>query len=408
MSKLTTRTFNIIVIVAALGYFVDIYDLTLFNIVRVKSLTDLGFVGDALKSQGIFLQNMQMLGMVIGGIIWGILGDKKGRLSVLFFTILLYSLANIANAFVVNITQYAVMRFIAGLGLAGELGAGITLISEVMTKETRGYGTTLVGLIGILGAVFGFAITNSFSWKTAYIVGGVQGLLLLILRIYVAESGMFTKLKTEGVSRGNFFMLFSNRKRFLKYLYCILLGVPVWYVIGVLITFSSEFAQKEFHIQGTIVSAQAVMIHYIGASLGSLLWGLISQWLHSRKKSLMMSIGLLIIFTTAYFCAYGISATLFYTIIFFLGIAQGYWIIFVTVSSEQFGTNLRATVTTTVPNFVRGSVIGVTALISFLTPYFGNLHATLYTGILCIGLSIFSLFKLEETYSKDLDYLEPL
>lgn len=408
MSNLTTRTLNIIVIVAALGYFVDIYDLTLFNIVRVPSLKALGFSGDELTIQGKFLQNMQMLGMVIGGIIWGILGDKKGRLSVLFFTILLYSLANIANAYVINITQYATTRFFAGLGLAGELGAGITLISEVMTKETRGNGTTIVGLVGILGAVFGYTINKSFSWSVAYLVGGIQGLLLLILRIYVSESGMFSKLKAQEVSKGNFFMLFTNTERFFKYLYCILLGIPVWYVIGVLITFSSEYASKNLHITGPIDSSEAVMFHYIGASLGSLLWGLVSQWLHSRKKSLWLALSVLIVFVTAYFCCYGASPSLFYGIVFMLGIAQGYWIIFVTVSSEQFGTNLRATVTTTAPNFVRGSVILITGVvIPFATYLCGNeWHATIYTGILFIGLSLFSLYKLKETYGKDLDYLE--
>ncbi|HTB07699.1 MAG TPA: MFS transporter [Bacteroidia bacterium] len=406
-TNLTTRTFNAIVIVAALGYFVDIYDLTLFNIVRVPSLKALGFSGDELTSQGIFLQNMQMLGMVIGGIIWGILGDKKGRLSVLFFTILLYSLANIANAYVVNITQYAAMRLLAGLGLAGELGAGITLISEVMTKETRGKGTTMVGLIGILGAVLGYTINKNFSWSVAYLVGGIQGLLLLILRIYVTESGMFSKLKKQEVSKGNFLMLFTNRPRFLKYLYCILLGIPVWYVIGVLVTFSSEYAEKNLHIAGTIESSKAVMWHYVGASIGSLMWGLISQWLHSRKKSLWMALTLLIVFMVAYFCSYGVSPSLFYGIIFMLGIAQGYWIIFVTVSSEQFGTNLRATVTTTAPNFVRGSVIVVTNLIIFITPYCGGRwNATIYTGIFLVALSLFALYKLKETYGKDLEYIE--
>jgi putative MFS transporter len=408
VSKLTSHTFNIIVIVAALGYFVDIYDLVLFNIVRVPSLKTLGFLGEDLITQGKFLMNMQMLGMVLGGILWGILGDKKGRLSVLFFTILIYSLANIANAFVVNVSQYAVMRFIAGFGLAGELGVGITLVSEVMTTAKRGYGTTIVGGIGIFGAVLGYAITASFSWKMAYIMGGVLGLLLLVLRIFVVESGMFKKLDEQQVSRGNFFMLFTNKKRFLKYIYCILLGIPVWYIIGYLIAYSDDFSDKVLHIKGTIIAGQAVMIHYVGASLGSFLWGIVGQTLHSRKKSLWIAFSVLILFTAGYFCSFGLSSTFFYGIIFFLGIAQGYWIIFVTVSSEQFGTNLRATVTTTVPNFVRGSLIGVNAFISFLIPMYGKWDSALFVGILCISLALFSLYKLDETYNKDLDYVEPL
>jgi putative MFS transporter len=404
--KLVGRVFNIMVIVAALGYFVDIYDLVLFNIVRVPSLKALGFVGEDLITQGKFLMNMQMLGMVTGGILWGILGDKKGRLSVLFFTILIYSLANIANAYVTTIGQYAFMRFIAGFGLAGELGVGITLVSEVMTTKNRGYGTTMVGAIGILGAVLGYAITANFNWKMAYLMGGILGLLLLVLRIYVVESGMFTKVKSEDVQRGNFLMLFTNKKRFSKYIYCILLGIPVWYIIGYLIAYSDDFSDKVLHIKGSIIAGQAVMIHYIGASLGSLLWGMVGQALKSRKKSLWIAFAILITFTSAYFFSFGLSSTIFYTIIFFLGIAQGYWIIFVTVSSEQFGTNLRATVTTTVPNFVRGSLIGVNALITFLIPSCGKWSAALYVGILCISLAVFSLYKLKETYGKDLDYME--
>jgi putative MFS transporter len=240
----------------------------------------------------------------------------------------------------------------------------------------------------------------------AYIMGGVLGLLLLVLRIYVVESGMFKKVQEEKISKGNFFMLFTDKKRFFKYLYCILLGIPVWYIIGYLIAYSDDFADKVLHIKGTIIAGQSVMIHYIGASIGSLLWGLIGQWLQSRKKSLWMAFTVLIIFTAAYFFSFGQTPFIFYTIIFFLGIAQGYWIIFVTVSSEQFGTNLRATVTTTVPNFVRGSVIGVNALITFLIPTYGKWNAALFTGILCISLALFSLYKLKETYGKDLDYME--
>jgi len=405
--SLTSRIFNVTVIVASLGYFVDIYDLILFSVVRRPSLMSLGVTGDALLDKGIYLLNMQMYGMLIGGIIWGILGDKKGRLSVLFLTILLYSLANIANAYAQNLTQYAVLRFLAGLGLAGELGVGITLVSEIMSTRSRGYGTTLVGGIGILGAVLAFAVSRLFSWQDAYLVGGILGLALLILRILVRESGMFKKIKTRSASRGNFFMLFTSRERFFKYLYCILLGMPVWYVIGILVTFSSEFAQKVFHITGTVNPGEAVMYHYIGASLGSLLWGIISQWLHSRKKSLWIALISLIVFGVAYFSAFGMSAFAFYLIIFLLGISQGYWIIFMTIATEQFGTNLRATVTTTVPNFVRGSTILVTTVFASLkVTQLGMWNAALITGVICMGLSLFALYKLKETYGKDLDYVE--
>lgn len=408
MSSLTTKNpFNIIVIVAALGYFVDIYDLILFSIVRISSLKAIGVPDNLLLENGIFLLNMQMAGMLIGGIVWGILGDKKGRLSVLFLTILLYSLANIANGFVQNMTQYAVLRFIAGIGLAGELGVGITLVAEVMTKETRGYGTTIVSGVGIAGAVLAFTVAE-FGWQIAYWVGGVLGLLLLILRVFVYESGMFGKLKEKPVKRGDFLSLLTKKKLFFKYLYCILIGVPVWYVIGILITFSPEFGRDILHIKGEINAGKAIMYHYIGASLGSFITGLISQWLRSRKKSLVIALVSLSIFITGYFSAFNLSASLFYIIIFILGIAMGYWAVFVTTASEQFGTNIRSTATTTIPNFVRGATVPVTFLFQYLGYRIGLWSSGIIVGIICLSLAFFSLYKLEETYEKDLDYVEEM
>ncbi len=404
---LTHRALNTTVIVAALGYFVDIYDLILFGVVRKPSLETIGLKGDEILYKGIALLNWQMAGMMLGGIIWGILGDKRGRLSVLFLTILLYSLANIANAYVVNYTQYVGMRFIAGVGLAGELGLGITLVSEVMSTKNRGYGTTIVGFVGVLGAVLAYIVSIMFSWQRAYIVGGVLGLALLVLRLLVRESGMFNKIKTIATTRGQFFSLFTNRQRFLKYLYCIFLGLPVWYIIGLLVNFSTEFAQKVFHIQGTIIAGQAIMYHYIGASIGSLMWGVISQYLRSRKKALTIAMCGMVVMAGIYFSSFGFSSFAFYVIIFLLGITQGYWTVFITVASEQFGTNLRATVTTTVPNFVRGSFIGISMLFVFLRDtMLGMFNSALVTGVLCIGLGFFALYKLKETYNKDLDYVE--
>ncbi len=399
--------FNIIVIIAALGYFVDIYDLILFGIVRVPSLKDIGIPDDLILNKGILLLNMQMLGMLIGGIIWGIMGDKKGRLPVLFFTITLYSIANIANGFVQNIEQYAALRFLAGLGLAGELGIGITLVSEVMSKENRGYGTTIVSGVGIFGAVLGFLVADIFDWRMAYWVGGGLGLLLLILRASVFESGMFQKTKTEhkNVSRGNFLSIFTNKKRLLKYIYCILIGIPIWFIISVLVIQAPEFS-KALNIKGEISGGAAVMYHYIGASVGSFIWGLVSQWLKSRKKSLFIALIFLIIFTFIYFDSIKFSATIFYVIIAMLGVAQGYWAVFITTASEQFGTNLRATVTTTTPNFVRGATVPITSSVLLLSKYYGLLNAGIIVGAICIILAIIALFLLEETYNKDLDYVE--
>ncbi len=403
--------FNIIVIVAALGYFVDIYDLILFSIVRRPSLVSLGITDDKqLLDIGINLLNTQMVGMLAGGIIWGILGDKKGRLSVLFGTIILYSLANIANGFVQDLTQYYILRFIAGVGLAGELGVGITLVSEVMTKETRGYGTSIVSGIGIAGAVAGFLVSDLFDWRMAYWVGGGLGLLLLILRISVYESGMFSKLKHQQVKRGSFLSLFENKKRFLKYLYCILIGVPVWYVIGILVTFSPEFSKNVLHVVGEINAGKSIMYHYIGASLGSFLLGILSQQLRSRKKSLGVALIVLLVFEIVYFASFNVSATFFYIVIFVLGLAQGYWAVFVTTASEQFGTNLRATVTTTAPNFVRGSTLLMTTLFKFMNGV--SSIGMLLSGILVCSIvmlgAFWSLYKLEETYHKDLDYIEAI
>lgn len=406
-NTLTHRALNTTVIVASLGYFVDIYDLILFGVVRRPSLAALGFKAEDILDKGIALLNWQMGGMMLGGIIWGILGDKRGRLSVLFFTILLYSLANIANAYVHDYTQYVILRFIAGFGLAGELGLGITLVSEIMSTKNRGYGTTIVGGVGVLGAVLAYFVTNWFNWQSAYVVGGVLGLALLALRLLVRESGMFNKIKTASAGRGQFYKIFVNPKRLLKYFYCICLGLPVWYIIGLLVNFSSEFAQKVFHIDGDINAGQAIMLHYVGASIGSVLWGVISQLLRSRRKALMIAMYSMVMIAGVYFSSFGMSANAFYAIIFLLGITQGYWTVFITVASEQFGTNLRATVTTTVPNFVRGSFIGVSALFGVLkATQLGMWNAAIAVGVISIGLGFLALYKLKETYNKDLDYIE--
>lgn len=410
MSHTTTKNpFNIIVIVAALGYFVDIYDLILFSIVRVPSLKDLGLTGDEITSVGLRLLNTQMFGMMLGGIIWGILGDKKGRLSVLFGTILLYSLANIANGFVTSINQYYILRFIAGLGLAGELGIGITLVSEVMTKESRGYGTTIVSGIGIAGAVAGFLVADLFSWRTAYFVGGGLGLLLLIMRISVYESGMFAKIKHTQVSKGKFISLFSEKKRFTKFLKCILIGVPVWYVIGVIITFAPEFGSASgLNVNGEIKAGKAVMYHYIGASIGAFLTGFLSQWIRSRKKALLIALVSLVATLSILFNSKNITVDYYYILLFIVGIPNGFWSVFVTTASEQFGTNLRATVTTSVPNFVRGTTVLITLSFEMLknSGSFSIIGAAVVVGVVVFALAIYSTITVEESYYKDLDYHE--
>ncbi len=405
MNKLsgTQNPFHIVVVVAALGYFVDIYDLILFSIVRVPSLRDIGIHEDQLKASGIFLIQMQMAGMIAGGIVWGILGDKRGRLSVLFFTILLYSLANLANGFVHTFQQYAWLRVIAGFGLAGELGIGITLVSEVMSKESRAIGTSLVSGVGIAGAALAFAFAE-WGWKQAYWAGGLLGLLLLGFRVYVQESGMFEKIKKEAGKRGDFFCFFTDKERFRKYISCILIGIPVWFVIGILVTFSKEFA--EYLGLGTVNVGKGVMIHYMGAACGSLLTGWLSQVLHSRKKAIACALITLTLVTAGYFSAFGVSLNVFYFILFILGISQGYWAVFITVAAEQFGTNIRSTATTTIPNFVRGSTVLMTFFWGELSPSHGILKAALAIGLVVVVLAFLGLYNLRETYGKELDYTE--
>lgn len=393
------------VIVAALGYFVDIYDLLLFSIVRIDSLKSLGITESSLLNDGVYLINMQMGGLLIGGILWGILGDKKGRISVLFGSILIYSLANIANGFVTNVDQYAVMRFVAGVGLAGELGVGITLVAEVLPKEIRGYGTSLVAGVGMLGAVLAYFVADHFDWRIAYYIGGGLGLLLLFARIKVFESGIFNKVKEKAVSRGNFFQLFTSGKQFLKYFRCILIGIPVWFIAGILMTFSPEIG-KALHLNVPISAGKAVMWEYIGLAIGDIASGVLSQYFRSRKKVVMLYLMVASVLITIYLFVPLQTDTVFYGLCVALGYTAGYWALFVTIAAEQFGTNLRATVATTVPNFVRGSMLIMTPLFLFCKDLFGILLGAAVVGVLAMGTALIGLWKMEETFGKDLNYIE--
>lgn len=399
------KVFSLPVIVAALGYFVDIYDLVLFSIVRVPSLKSLGLQGQELINQGVFILNMQMVGMLVGGIIWGVMGDRKGRLKIMFGSIFLYSIANLANGMVSSLPAYAALRFIAGVGLAGELGAGITLVSEVLHKSIRGYGTMIVASVGVSGAILANVIAANFDWRNAFFIGGVLGLLLLILRISVVESGMFREMEKKELSKGNFLALFTDRKRFLRYLDSILIGIPTWFVVGVLITFSPEFA-KSLQVSGPVSAGNAVMYCYLGLVFGDFASGVLSQLLRSRKKVILLFLALTVSGGSWYFLAVGVSPAMFYGICTFLGFASGYWAIFVTVAAEQFGTNLRATVATTVPNFVRGMVVPITLSFQWARGQFGLQGGAIAVGCICMLIAFFSLYRLEETFHKDLDYFE--
>lgn len=405
MDKRTYGIISIPVIVGALGYFVDIYDLLLFGIIRKSSLASMGLSPELVLSKGEFIISVQMIGLLLGGILWGVMGDKKGRLSVLFGSIILYSLANIANGMVQTVNQYALLRFIAGVGLAGELGAGITLVSELLPKEKRGLGTSMVAGLGLTGAVVAFFISQQFDWRTCYYIGGGMGLLLLVLRVSVFESGMFQQVKEMGVSRGNFVSFFTNGKRFLTWIKCILIGLPTWYVIGILVTFSDQFG-TEMGIAEAIQPGKAIMFAYAGISIGDIAIGFVSQALKSRKKALFLFYALTIVFIGLYFMQHGGSAFNMYLICAGLGFATGFWAIFVTMAAEQFGTNVRATAATTVPNMVRGSLPLMIVLFRYLREGLGYVKGGIITGAIIMVITIAAAYFTKETFSKDLMYVE--
>ncbi|MBA3682169.1 MAG: MFS transporter [Bacteroidetes bacterium] len=408
---------NKIIIVAALGYFVDIYDLVLFSVERKDSLTEILGAGanpQSLKNIGMALLNWQMGGMLIGGLFWGILGDKKGRLSVLFGSILMYSIANILNGMVTNVEWYAALRFISGFGLAGELGAGITLVSETMSKEKRGIGTMIVATVGVFGAVvagfMGDVITN---WRWSFYIGGAMGLVLLVLRIGVFESGMFEKVKQSNISKGNFFDLFKTRHRALQYLSIIMIAVPVWYVMGILITFAPEIFVSIGVTDFKPDAGKSIMYAYLGITAGDVASGAISQWLKSRKKALLLFLIMTVASVFLYFNIATLSEFHYYIIITIIGFATGYWAVFMSTAAELFGTNIRATATTTAPNFVRGAVIFLSFGFRYFETVFVNPDgkpdsqmAAIVVGIIVGVLALLAWFNLKETFHKDLNYTE--
>jgi putative MFS transporter len=400
-----SRRVVLTVLVAALGYFVDIYDLILFLTIRVKSLRSIGVSREAMLDQGVLLLNLQMIGMLCGGILWGVLGDRRGRISVLFGSIFLYSIANIANGFVHTVPQYAMLRLVAGVGLAGELGAGITLVSEIMSREGRGWGTTIVAGVGLCGAIVAALVGSAFPWQVAYFIGGGLGLALLALRVGIHESGMFEQAKGRDVPKGSLRLILSTPDRVRRYAGVILVGVPIWYTLGILVAFSPELA-KAMGLAEAPDPARSVLVFYVGASLGDFGSGLLSQLLGSRKKVLGLFLGLTAASIVGYFVYGGTSLRALYACCFALGGATGYWAVFVTVASEQFGTNLRATTTTTAPNFVRGAVVPMSAAFQAMKADLGVTRSAMLVGGVVITVAVVALRSLDETYGRDLDFLE--
>ena len=391
-----------VVWLAALGYFVDIYDLLLFSIIRIPSLNDIGV--ENITGTGLLILNTQMFGLLLGGILWGVLGDKLGRTRVLFYSIALYSIGNLLNGFVQTGTQYALIRFIAGVGLAGELGAGITLVSELLPKNKRGLGTALVAGFGLTGAVFAFFISQWFPWRTCYFIGGGMGLLLLTLRMSVFESKLYKKLSEKThVAKGNFLMLFNKRERFMRYLRSILIGLPTWFVVGILISFSPEFA-RQLGIEQPIDPGKGIMISYAAIAAGDIAIGLLSQHLKSRKKALhvfylITIVGMVVFFTAS-------TPWQLYLSTGIMGFGTGFWAVFITIGAENFGTNLRATAATTIPNMARGSLNMISALFLFLTSQISYLNSGIVTGVIVMLVTYWAIYGLQETFGRDLDFIE--
>ena len=421
-----SRPTIVAIAVAALGYFVDIYDLILFSVVRIKSLAGLGVQPEHFKTLGASLINWQMFGILLGGFMWGMIGDRRGRISVLFGSIILYSVANIANGFIGDvpaqsslsflhllglgdaISQYKVLRFIAGVGLAGELGAGITLVSELMGRHGRGYGATLVASFGIGGGLLAVFVSERFEWRAAYLVGGVMGLLLLVLRVGVVESGLFSSVKQSTAARGSLLLLFWPPRTLLRYLAVVTIAVPIWYAVGILITFSPELA-RALGVVDQISAGTAVVWCYGGLVLGDVSSGLLSQWLRSRRVAVAIFLGLTALAIAGYLVGTQLApqAWVFYLSCGALGFASGYWAVFMLIAAEQFGTNMRATATTSAPCMVRGSVpILSTAWIALQSNGFGVIAASAIVGGICLALAIGALCFIEESYGRSLDFLE--
>ena len=392
------------VLVASLGYFVDVYDIIIFSVVRTRSLQDLGVLQDALLPTGVHLLNLQMSGMLLGGLLWGIVGDKRGRLAVLFGSIVLYSLANIANGFVDSVIWYAGLRFIAGIGLAGELGGGLTLISEVTRPGKRGYATAIAVTVGVAGGLAAAFAGARLPWRSAYIVGGVAGLLIVSLRAGLHESGLYKSIASSQIPKGDLRLIFRSPARLLRYISCILVGLPMWYVLGILVTLSPEIG-RALGVDG-VSAARSLSFYTAGNIVGSIASGVLSQWLKSRKTPL------------AIFLLIALAAGLrllthrlegpqsYYLLISVLGFALGYWAVLATTAAEQFGTNLRATVATTVPNLVRGSTVPLTFLFERLRPGLGIVRGAEAVGVLCIVCALISVVFLRETFGRDLDFVE--
>ena len=406
MTNTRNKGLALAVIAAALGYFVDLYDIVLFGVVRIASLKDIGIVGDELTSKGILLLNLQMIGMLIGGVMWGIIGDKFGRRFALLSTITMYSLANILNGFVNDINSYAVLRFVAGIGLAGEFGAGVTLVAEILPKQYRGYGTTVISFLGLVGALTASFVGASFDWRVAYFVGGAMGLVVLAGRIFtLRESEMFEAQKQATHKRGDVFLILKSKSALLKFLAVTAVGVPIWYVSGIIITFSPEVGAA-LNLSRSITAAETLKWQAIGLAVGSGLSGIVSELIKSRKKVVWACFIGMAVLAVVVLNMHNAAAEIFMMVILVVGLGQGYWTVFITMAAEQFGTNIRATVTTSVPNFVRSMVVPMSLWLNAIRHDLGLINSALIIGGVVFLLAFISLYFMSETYGKDINYIE--
>jgi len=406
MSRIRMEGLLFSVAVAALGYFVDLYDIVIFGVVRVASLTELGISGAAITDWGIKLLNLQMIGMLVGGIAWGVIGDKLGRRVVLLATITLYSAANIANAFIGSVEQYAVLRFVAGVGLAGELGAGVTLVAELLPTRYRGYGTTVISFLGLVGALTASYVGAWFDWRTAYLTGGGLGLLVLAGRWYgLRESALYTAQRREASRSGDLRLLFASRAILLKFLAVIAVGVPIWYVSALFVNLAPEFG-KALGYAAPLKVGEVLRWQATGLAIGSACSGIAGEWLRSRKRVIQFCFAAMAALAVALLHLHDSTPDSYCMLMFAMGLAQGYWTVFLTMSAEQFGTNIRATVSTSVPNFVRAMTVPVTLTLQALAPSLGVLNSTLAIGAVVFTCALAGLLTLRETYGKNLDYSE--
>lgn len=392
------------VILAALGYFVDVMDVWIFAANRVASLKDLGVPAEYILDVGVYLLNMQMGGMFLGGLLFGVMGDKFGRTRVMFASILAYSIGTLANAFVQDIHTYAALRFISGVGLAGELGLAITLINEILPKEKRGYGAGIIAGFGIMGGVVAALMAHVIDWRVSYAIGGIAGLILLAFRMKVHESALFSTVP-DGTRRGSLWMLFSHRERAMKFIRWVCLTLPIWFIAGIMITFGPEIVKMKYGID--ITAAALIIVCTTAIAMGDFISAWISQIVKNRRVVIVF-----FMFTSllAFLLFIETRLTLNEIEIFFLYILMslgvGCWILCVTAASESFGTNLRATVTTAVPNFSRGSAVLTTLSIAGLKNYMSLIEAVLWVGLVVFSLAFWAILSAPETFGKPLDYLE--